>query len=151
METPWTILVVGASSCAALAWTGWMMRWQILTRRWQRAQARVQEAWIDQVGTLDAGAWKAGVRYTFTAANGRAYRGERLSFEGGTHRRRTQAEAELAPFRPGRPIDVWYDPDDPTRSVVDRQLPWSRYAGAVIGLIGFLSAVVPLMSAALGD
>lgn len=128
-----------------------MIRWQIRTRHWRRAPARVQEAWIDQVGALNAGAWKAGVRYTFTAANGRTYRGERLSFDGGTHRRRTQAEAQLAPLRPGRPIDVWYDPTDPTRSVIDRQLPWSRYAGAVIGLIGFLGAVVPLMSAALSE
>jgi len=144
-------MLIGGSGCAALACTGWMLRWQLRALRWQRARALVQEAWLDEVGAVTAGAWKVGVRYRFTAANGREYRGDRPTFESTTHRRRAAAEAQLKPLRPGHPIDVWYDPADPTQSVIDRELHWPRFAAAAVGLLIFIGTVVPLVGAALAE
>jgi len=143
------LLVIAALGCAASAWTCWLLRGPLRARGWRRAQALVQEAWVDQVGAVTAGSWRAGVRFTFTAADGREYRGNRLSFGGSAHRRRAAAEAQVAPLQPGRRVEVWYDPADPTRSVIDRQLHLPRVAVAAVGVLLAIIAVGPLVRAAL--
>ncbi|MGD9902592.1 MAG: DUF3592 domain-containing protein [Vicinamibacterales bacterium] len=138
MATPGAILAVAAVLCATAAWTYRRLLPQLRARHWQRAQARVHEAWLDEVGAVTAGAWRVGVRYTFTAADGREYRGDRVAFDGATHRERAAAEARLAPLRPGRSIEIWYDPADPTQSVIDRQVKLPRAIEAALGPLGVL-------------
>jgi hypothetical protein len=57
------------------------------------------------------------VEYTYTLG-GQRYRGTRIRYAHQGHRERSEAEAELAGYAPGRRLKVFHDPADPAQSVL---------------------------------
>lgn len=77
--------------------------------------------------------------------DGVAYEGDQLSLGGLTYLgNREDAEQRIAPYPVGAAVTPYVDPADPTRALLDRNLP-----GAVWGFVGFGAALV-LLSLLLG-
>jgi hypothetical protein len=73
----------------------------------------------EAVGVFSGGSakYRIDVAYTYEV-NGRSYRGDRLTPGDGSFRDLRSAQSALRGLDSGRPVTVYYDPADPTRSVL---------------------------------
>jgi len=86
------------------------------------------------------------VRYAF-AANGRSFVGERISFGDDTGGANTQAT--LARYPVGREVTVYFDPDDPGDSVLEREAP-KGLLGGCLGIAAFAIVAVAVIAVVAG-
>ena len=134
--------------CAILALATWLVgrndrRRVVAAARWPVVDGRVVKAEVESSG------WQylPRVSYAYVVA-GQGYASDRTR-PGGTpyFYSQAQAEAALAPYQPGGPIAVHYDPERPDRAVIEAK-PLS-YAFRLLVLItiaeGVLALVVTLM------
>lgn len=86
------------------------------------------------------------VIYTYDY-DGRSHRGSRLDFDAGEATRKDLMTAIVEAYPVGAELDCWVDPDDPTRSVIDRSpgsflwwglLPLAFLAIAAAGIVFLL-------------
>ena len=87
------------------------------------------------------------IRYTFEV-DGRTYSGSTLAFEKLDSLRADAAEQRLKPYPAGATVDVYYDPEDPTRNVLEKGvkssnsgLLWAAAAFLIGGLVALYDGV----------
>lgn len=140
------------------AWMGWSIADAMLEsmrmQSWQPAQARLEAAGYETHHGDDSTTYKAYATYRYTA-NGQEYRGDRVGlFSGndniGSYQQDTGLRLESL-WRNGQPVVVYYNPERPSESIIDRDLRWGMvgfrsiflfvFGGVGVGLIvfGFLS------------
>jgi hypothetical protein len=81
----------------------------------------------EAVGVFSGGSarYRVDVDYTYEV-NGRPYRGDRLTSGDAYFRDLRSAQSALRGLEPGRPVTVYYNPADPTRSVLRRPSPMGQ-------------------------
>ncbi len=105
----------------AAALLGSFLGREFLARRavsaWPATTGTLTQA--DAVGVFSGGSskYRIDVEYTYQV-DGRPYRGDRLTAGDAYFRDLRSAQAALRGLEPGRPVTVYYDPADPTRSVL---------------------------------
>lgn len=111
---------------------------------------RASRDWPSTAGTVEAAdvtmrsegnenkRFGAQVRYRYEVA-GRAYTGERVSFESGLSPVRGLAEAAVARYAPGSTVRVFYDPARPDRAVLEPG--GSSITSWLIGAVGVVMSV----------
>jgi hypothetical protein len=144
MNAPQEALLVGGLGVALLGYTGSALRLNLRTWRWQKTTATILESWVDQNGTPGDSRFVVGARFRFTH-DGRPYLGDRLRFTPPSYRRRRSAAAHVSRLRPGTLVDVWYDPDRPSRVVMERAIAWPYYWAAALGLLFVSGAALPVL------
>jgi hypothetical protein len=137
-------LVIGGPGFVLLAvlWPTLRRTWGI--RRWRPAAATVVESWLDDGGG-DPRNRRAKVcaRYRYSVGDA-TFVGERLAFTSPVHRSAVSAEGHLAQLKPGKRIEVWYDPANPADAVVERTVARTHYLAAAVALYFVLEALVNL-------
>lgn len=108
--------------------------------RWTKASGRVVRSRLKKVSRDGKDSTAADIEYEFGVGFNR-YRGNRPNFaeivDG------EDAKALVKRYPEGAPVPVYYDPADPSRSVIDRELP------AIFGPAwGFIAGLVALILAA---
>lgn len=132
--------ILGAFFAAAGAyqvWRGWG------TGNWRPTPGQVTEAFIsederqpddDDTSDKPSIAYKARIMYTYTIKG--------TEYEGGTLQRglfripiKYFAQQQIAGYRRGQRVTVYYCPSDPSHAVLKRGAPTSAYVMFAIGLI----------------
>lgn len=120
------------------AWMGWSIADAMLEsmrmQSWQSTQARLEKAGYETHHGDDSTTYQAYATYRYTA-NGQEYQGDRVGlFSGndniGSYQQDTGLRLESL-WRNGQPVVIYYDPERPADSIIDRDLRW--------GMIGFRS------------
>lgn len=144
MNVPTDTLVIGGAGIALLAVLGPTLRRTWRTRHWRPTAALIVESWLDDGGgnPKDRRA-KVCARYRYTAG-GATFVGDRLAFTSPVHRNLISAERRLEQLMPGKRIEVWYDPANPSDAVIERAVPRTHYLAAALALYFVLDALVNL-------
>jgi hypothetical protein len=144
MNIPNDTLVIGGAGLVLIAalWPTLRRTWR--TRRWRSAAATILESWLDDGGgdPRDRRA-KVCARYRYSAG-GATFVGERLAFTSPVHRSAIGAERHLKQLSPGKRIEIWYDPANPSDAVIERAVSRTHYLVAAIALYFVLDALVNL-------
>ncbi|MCU0864074.1 MAG: DUF3592 domain-containing protein [Planctomycetes bacterium] len=109
-----------------------LLVWMVAARQ---DQARANTVYLPTTGTVlsakisehmqsrrQPSFWSVERAYSYAVA-GRTYEGDRRAFETSLYDDRQEAERDLERLPVGSAIEVFYDPADPTQSVLDRSPP----------------------------
>ncbi len=119
-------------------WMGWSIAEAMFEsaqmKAWQPVQAQLESAGYETHHGEDSTTYQAYARYRYSA-NGQTYRGDRVSlFSGndniGSYQQDTGRRLQSM-WQSGQTVTVYFDPEQPSNSIVDRDLRW--------GMIGFRS------------
>ncbi len=130
---PWILCALGAALVVAgLA----MWRAGRETRGYTRTRGRIVRAEVEEIPrTSEEGGtrFRPVVRYAFEA-RGRTHESERLSAGSGSAGSPDvdDARRDVARYPPGTEVDVWFDPRDPSRSVLVPGIPTGEIVVAVV-------------------
>ncbi|HOX41962.1 MAG TPA: DUF3592 domain-containing protein [Myxococcota bacterium] len=127
---------------------GWAATYEV--RGWPATEGEVQEAWREVERRGDHHITKLYVTYTYRVA-GREHRGQRVDAAsefvaqpgGAAYHVVSDSEADelLARYREGRTVRVYYDPEDPQRSLLTKGLGYwhdiAMWAGLPLAALGF--------------
>ncbi|MFP4276087.1 MAG: DUF3592 domain-containing protein [Wenzhouxiangella sp.] len=110
---------------------------------WPTTMGTVTEATARPLAGVQVGpAWRVRLAYAYQV-DGSSFTGDRLRFSrrlGG--RTRAQAEQALVSYVPGGPIEVHYDPEDPSRSVIVPGPDRRAWFGLIVALVLLIIAIV---------
>lgn len=139
---PWliydAIVVLYVAVIAAIVWRQRRLRREVAAgRRWSATASRVVEARLDEVHATKGGStFFPVVVYDYTV-DGRTLRGQRAYF--GDHvgySFRRNAEHRLKALADAAAVQVYHDPADPTRSVIERSAPVMRRNNVLLAILG---------------
>jgi Protein of unknown function (DUF3592) len=135
MYIPADTMTIGLAGTALLAALWPKLRRVYRTRYWRPTVATILESWLDDGGGNPRDRRvKLCARYRF-AANGTTYVGERIAFASPIYRDYLRADCRLSQLKPGKRIEVWYNPAQPTDAVIERKTSAVHYVGAVVALL----------------
>lgn len=125
---------------------------RLATRRWRRTTGTVVSCdvtWSDGVGLAgDAveivrmGALSVAYDY---AVDGTTHRGTRVGLSDPKRRHAKECEALAARLAPGAKVDVFHNPRDPARAVLDRSAGWIGFVFVPLGLLTLAAGVALLV------
>jgi hypothetical protein len=145
MMLPLDTLAIGLGGLVLLGVLWPRLRRVHQARRWKTAVATILEAWLDDGGGNPRDRRvKLCARYRFTAADGTVYVGERLDFSSPIYRQYLAAERRLAKLKPGKRVEIWYDPANPKDAVMSRSISRTHYLLAALGVACAIELVVTL-------
>jgi hypothetical protein len=109
------------------------------TRGWTRTSGRITSSYVEEIpGPAEDGGthFRSVVRYAYEA-RGRTFESERVSVASSpvsTTADRAEAQQVVDRYPAGSAVNVWFDPGDPHRSVLERGVP--RAQAVIPFLIG---------------
>ena len=135
----WFPVALGA---ATAGWAGRTL-WQVWrARRWPTAPGQIVTVeFPERRGSKGSPTPTFSVRYRYAAANGATFECRRVSFgllAAATDLALAGPGGAVAPIRPGAPVAVYYDPRDPGKAVLRRDVPALEAACGLLGL-GFVA------------
>lgn len=89
-------------------------------------------------------AFKLRLKYEY-AVDGKPYQGQRVAFGGSPHFEEDSAQMALSWRREGSEVRVYYDPNRPSASTLERSAPHAKRDmiwGAILVIIGFGSEIL---------
>jgi hypothetical protein len=106
---------------------------------WPTVSGKIQRSLVVESGSEDK-AYKPEIVYEYQV-NGRYYVGDVWRIGSEAYTAREKSEFAVAGYPPGRPVTVYYNPDEPAEAVLEPgETGWSSaFAGAVFFLIGLLA------------
>jgi hypothetical protein len=118
----------------AAVWYAWLVWRASQSDQWPHAHGNVVNATIEPVVSADLSenaGYDPRVMYAYEVA-GKTYQGSRLRFGPGFLRTQMTAEWKTLDYRPGRTIEVYYNPARPSDSVLEPGV----HAGLALSLGG---------------
>ena len=120
------------------AYGGFTIKDYFVARQWQQVAAVVST--IEKVESEDGSHLVVTYRYD---VGGNTYENNRFQIDDSSYS--IHAERRKEGLNVGDRIEIWYDPDDPERSTIERDFPWFAFATfvltAIVGLAGVIVAV----------
>ena len=118
------------------------------SRRYLKTQGILNRSWIEQSHEFnsDREVFSPRVSYEYTAG-GKKYVGRQLTVPARSKRTRREAEAALAPYTAGAPVDVWFDPDAPQQCFLKKTHPVEASFPVLFGGILAASGAIGLIAA----
>ncbi len=142
--TPTAILIYGVVGLLLLVQFGGQALNYLTTTGWEQVSGTIVSSEIEDASDTTGERYVAQVVYTYEV-DGAIYEGNQLDLRGSTYlSNREDAEQLLAPYPIGASVMPYFDPADPSRTVLDRGLP-----GAIWGFVG-VGSVLVLLSLGLG-
>tara|TARA_B100000282_G_scaffold1908_1_gene1314 strand:+ start:130 stop:600 length:471 start_codon:yes stop_codon:yes gene_type:complete len=80
------------------------------------------------------------VKYSYTV-EGSNYEGNTVGFGTMSHNERSDAQEELKSYPKGKTIDVYYDPENPSDSVLNKGVFWPMYIVIVVMVIILIGSI----------
>lgn len=90
-------------------------------RLWSPATCEILSSQIASSSSSDGTTYRAEITYAFEV-DGRRFEGQRHNFSSSSGE--SSARQAVDRYRDGSEVPCWFDPDDPTRSVLDRSPGW---------------------------
>ncbi len=122
---------LGLATATGGAGTGYYLIQVISASRakgWPVVTGTVTSSRVEQTPSLRLGPnYKPRVEYAY-AIGGVTYRGDQLRFDDDPYAFRSSATSRLVGYAPGASIAVYYDPDDPSNSVLKPGSEWRTYS-----------------------
>jgi hypothetical protein len=109
-----------------------------LSENWVAVQGLITKSGVIDESTEENSCYAPLVRYTYQVM-GQSYEGDLISFgsAGVTYGKRKKAEKVVARHLPGSQVLIHYDPDDPSKSVLEREYNKSNvFSSLLLGLGG---------------
>jgi len=145
MTVPGDTLMIGAVGAVLLAALWPRLRRAHRTRHWRTAAATILESWLDDGGGNPRDRRvKLCARYRFSA-DGTTYVGERIAFTSPIYRDYLRAERRLKELKPGKRIEIWYDPAKPADAVIERRISRTHYLLAAVAVLCVAEVIATLM------
>lgn len=140
------LLILGLG--AATLWQVHVFRLACASTRWRLTQGLVLKAYfderhVDSDGSSDNGegdTFSANVQYRYVVA-GKTFESTRLWYRATWLPSLSDAVAVLRDIQAGRPVDVYYDPDDHARSVLVTGSDTDNIVGIVMCIAGWITLV----------
>jgi|SRR5947208_10554241 hypothetical protein len=98
-----------------------------LARRWPALTGRVTSSRVEQIPGRFGSSYKPCVEYEYAVA-GVTYSGDQRRFDDDAYMFKSSAAWRLVGYAPGTPIVVYYDPHDPSTSVLEPGTEWRTYS-----------------------
>ena len=129
----------------------WMINKGMQSENWVKGTATITSSEIEKTESRSKDAqgftktsisYSVRVKYSY-AVKGSNYEGNTVGFGTISHNERSDAQEELKSYPKGKKIDVYYDPENPSDSVLKKGVFWPMYiviAVSVITLIGSIWA-----------
>ena len=144
-------LSFGLGSLIFLGFGLWAINKGMQSENWDKGTATVTSSEIEkkesrskdaQGFTRTSTSFSVRVQYTYTV-EGSSYEGNTIGFGTMSHNEKSDAQEELKSYPKGKTIVVYYDPENPSDSVLKKGVFWPMYiviAVMVIVLIGSIWA-----------
>jgi hypothetical protein len=124
---PYVVLIGGL---IAAVWSSLRIASGVASLRWPSTTGRVRARDIDDTGQR----YQLILEYSYEV-NGVPYRGRRISFDFPLGRKEFEAGTLLFyKYPPGKEITVYFDPQSPYRSVIERGVSWQLLLSLSVGI-----------------
>ncbi len=146
----WVGLLCGLGLIALVAglWLIWRVRVQsAAAQSWPTAAGTIRSSEVQTYKTKGGKQYIAKVAYDY-AIDGQNFTGNRLRF-GDYARALAAAEADVAKYSAGAPVEVRYDPQRPQQSTLEAGIRGYSVLGLVLALTGGLLAAIGALIALL--
>lgn len=129
----------------------WAINKGMQSENWDKETATIISSEIERKQSSSKGpqgvtktstSYSVRVKYSYTV-EGSNYEGNTVGFGTMSHNEKSDAQEELKSYPKGKTIDVYYDPENPSDSVLKKGVFWPMYiviAVSVITLIGSIWA-----------
>ena len=113
----------------------WMINKGMQSENWDKGTATITSSEIEKTEsrskdaqgfTQTSTSYSVTVKYSYTV-EGRNYEGNTVGFGTMSHNERSDAQEELKSYPKGKTIDVYYDPENPSDSVLNKGVFWPMY------------------------
>lgn len=134
--------LIGTSGAVVGSVALWQARRGSTSAGWPRVIGNVISSEAPMSPATDDGpASSAYVRYRYEVG-GREYRGDRLRFGSMFGSSDLGAQSDVLDYRPGRTVQVAYNPDDPSDSVLEPGAPAVLWIATIVAYSMLLYAVI---------
>ena len=127
----------------------WMINKGIQSENWDKGTATITSSEIEKTEsrskdaqgfTQTSTSYSVRVTYAYTV-EGNNYEGNTVGFGTMSHNERTDAQEELKSYPQGKSIDVYYDPENPSDSVLKKGVFWPMYILIAIMLVILVGSI----------
>ena len=127
----------------------WMINKGIESENWDKGTATITSSEIEKTEsrskdaqgfTQTSTSYSVRVTYAYTV-EGNNYEGNTVGFGTMSHNERTDAQEELKSYPQGKSIDVYYDPENPSDSVLKKGVFWPMYIVIVVMVIMLIGSI----------
>jgi hypothetical protein len=133
--TPIAALIYGIVGILLLSQFGGQTLNYIRSMGWEQVPGTVESTSVEDVWDTTGDRYDAQIVYTYDV-DGTTYEGDQIDLRGSVYAgNRDDADELLAPYPAGESVMVYVDPADPTRAVLDRNMPGAIWAIAGTGVM----------------
>jgi hypothetical protein len=127
----------------------WMINKGIQSENWDKGTATITSSEIEKTEsrskdaqgfTQTSTSYSVRVTYAYTV-EGNNYEGNTVGFGTMSHNERSDAQEELKSYPKGKTIDVYYDPENPSDSVLNKGVFWPMYIVIVVMVIMLIGSI----------
>jgi hypothetical protein len=127
----------------------WMINKGIQSENWDKGTATITSSEIEKTEsrskdaqgfTQTSTSYSVRVTYAYTV-EGNNYEGNTVGFGTMSHNERSDAQEELKSYPQGKSIDVYYDPENPSDSVLKKGVFWPMYIVIVVMVIMLIGSI----------
>ena len=127
----------------------WMINKGMQSENWDKGTATITSSEIEKTEskskdaqgfTQTSTSYGVSVKYSYTVEGGN-YEGNTVGFGTMSHNERSDAQDELKSFPKGKTIDVYYDPENPSDSVLNKGVFWPMYIVVVVMVIILIGSI----------
>jgi hypothetical protein len=129
---------------AAIVWLSWRYSLAVESTKWPSVRGKVLRAWAERTDN-EYSYYSPRVKYEYKV-DGVLHSSQTIWIAGDRSMLRRRAERIAAGYRPGDPVDVWYDPAKPDRAALK-----PGGAGPLLAVLVVVSVVGPLLAVAFTD
>jgi hypothetical protein len=142
-------LSFGLGSLIFLGFGLWAINKGMQSENWDKGTARVTSSEIEKTEnrskdaqgfTRTSTSFSVRVQYTYTV-EGSCYEGNTIGFGTMSHNEKSDAQEELKSYPKGKTIVVYYDPENPSDSVLKEGVFWPMYIVIVVMVIIFIGSI----------
>ena len=127
----------------------WMINKGMQSENWDKGTATITSSEIEKTESRSKDAqgftqtsisYSVRVKYSYTV-EGSNYEGNTVGFGTMSHNERSDAQEELKSYPKGKTIDVYYDPENPSDSVLNKGVFWPMYIVVVVMVIMLIGSI----------
>ncbi len=127
----------------------WMINKGMQSENWDKGTATITSSEIEKTEsrskdaqgfTQTSTSYGVSVKYSYTVEGGN-YEGNTVGFGTMSHNERSDAQEELKSYPKGKTIDVYYDPENPSDSVLNKGVFWPMYIVIVVMVIILIGSI----------
>lgn len=142
-------LSFGLGSLIFLGFGLWAINKGMQSENWDKGTATITSSEIEKTEskskdaqgfTQTSTSYSVRVTYAYTV-EGSGYEGNTIGFGTMSHNEKSDAQEELKSYPKGKTIDVYYDPENPSDSVLKKGVFWPMYIMITIMVIMLIGSI----------